>query len=661
MNVEQPIERPMKASEGTVYTIKGRCRVCYTCVRECPVKAIKIMNGQAEVIAERCIVCGNCVTVCSQGAKTYTRQSIEVMELLNQSQPLIAMLAPSYVAEFIELTDPLILPAMLRKLGFDKVTEVAFGADLVAGAYKATMQEPHFKKLISSDCPAIVNYIEKHHPQLIQYLAPIDSPVMAMAKVMKTRYGSNYKIVFIGPCIAKKNESDLIDFAITFTELRSMLVQQNLNHEHFIAEPFDPPIGGKGAMLPISHGLLHNIELNDDLTQNQVLVAQGRTYFRDVLEEYENNHLEANYVELLCCDGCIMGPGMSPGVKRFHRRDLVGKATKLKLEQLDMNQWEQDIKQYAKLDLHRTFKAQPNSIPVVNELQIEDVLASMGKTNELDFLNCGACGYETCRAHAQAVVCGLAETEMCLPFTIEKLNKSNLDLATARQALLQSERLAHMGQLSAGIAHELNNPLGVITMYSHILKDEIPKDSPMLNDLELIAEQANRCKNIVGGLLNFARKSQVNLQTCEINNLVAKSIDSIIKPDEVTVEFRPLPNGLELSIDPDQMMQVLTNIEKNAIEAMPNGGLLSISVNQNERGAEIHFKDQGSGISPENMDKIFTPFFTTKPYGKGTGLGLPLIYGIIKMHKGDIVVHSNNDPDKGATGTEFILILPLTQ
>jgi two-component system NtrC family sensor kinase len=225
-------------------------------------------------------------------------------------------------------------------------------------------------------------------------------------------------------------------------------------------------------------------------------------------------------------------------------------------------------------------------------------------------------------------------------------------------ALKQSEKLASMGQLSAGIAHELNNPLGVITMYSNILKDEAPQDDPIRKDLELIVEQANRCKNIVGGLLNFARKNQVRLSETDFNKFVQKSISSIIKPDTVTVNFHSSLEDPIVMIDQDQMMQVLTNLEKNAVEAMPNGGNLNISLNGNASSVEINLSDSGVGIPKENMEKIFTPFFTTKEIGKGTGLGLPLIYGIVKMHKGQISITSNAIPEEGPTGTNFKITIP---
>ncbi|MCK5823767.1 MAG: HAMP domain-containing histidine kinase, partial [Bacteroidales bacterium] len=258
--------------------------------------------------------------------------------------------------------------------------------------------------------------------------------------------------------------------------------------------------------------------------------------------------------------------------------------------------------------------------------------------------------------------------EMCLPDTIEKLHKSIEDLEvsndkldTAKQALRQSEKLAHMGQLSAGIAHELNNPLGVVIMYTNILLDECKDNPEMKEDLELIVHQSERCKKIVSGLLNFARKNQVRFEDVDIEKLAKLSLNSIIVPRNIKTTFISNLSDSMASVDNEQIMQVLTNLNKNAIEAMPNGGELNITLNKNNNDVIFIIEDTGIGIPKESMDKLFTPFYTTKGIGKGTGLGLATTYGIVKMHKGKIEVESNNNPDKGKIGTRFIITIPKHQ
>ncbi|MFO7790159.1 MAG: [Fe-Fe] hydrogenase large subunit C-terminal domain-containing protein, partial [Bacteroidales bacterium] len=178
--------------------------MCYTCVRECPAKAIRIIDGQAEVIYDRCIGCGNCVKVCTRKVKNFRKTHTRVQHLLQSDKPSIALVAPSFPAEFNEFADYRTFVGLLKKTGFEQVVEVSFGADLVAKEYKAILTSDKNKRYISSDCPAIIEYIKKYHPALINNLAPVVSPVMALARVLKEKYHDKYNLVFIGPCIAKK-------------------------------------------------------------------------------------------------------------------------------------------------------------------------------------------------------------------------------------------------------------------------------------------------------------------------------------------------------------------------------------------------------------------------------------------------------------------------
>lgn len=648
-----------------VFTVRDKCRVCFTCLRECPVKAIRIVNGQAEVMNDRCIGCGNCVKVCSQEAKIPLNSIPEVEKLLQSGDKVAACIAPSFPAEFTDISDPGVLTGMIRALGFSYVFEVSFGADVVAREYEKRIKSESFSGDISSDCPAIVYYIRHYHPHLTDALAPIASPMVAMTRIVKEIHGADTRVVFIGPCFAKKAETDEVNEVLTFRELRTMFGLHNVRPDQVTPTGFDPPHSGKGAIFPVNRGLYFTANSHEQIPEEKVVVAEGRVNFKEAVKEYDEGFIRNKHLMLLCCEGCIMGPGMTPGGKKFARSTEVAAYVAGKLNKLDTVQWQKDMDRFGALDLSQNFSPEDRRFEIPADDEIQQALESMGKFSANDHLNCGACGYDTCVEHAIAITKGLAESEMCLPFTIEKLhdsiqnlNVSNEKLASARAALKQSEKLAHMGQLSAGIAHELNNPLGVITMYSNILMDETPADSPVREDLKLIVEQADRCKKIVSGLLNFARKNQVTLTETDVVKFCQHSISSILKPDRVKITFESRITNPVAFLDIDQMMQVLTNLEKNAIEAMPEGGELRIGVEGNEDEIFFIISDTGTGIAKENMDKLFTPFFSTKEMGKGTGLGLALIYGIVKMHKGKIRVESNNDPSKGPTGTTFRIILP---
>src|SRR6056297_383525 len=649
-----------------VYTIKNRCRVCYTCVRECPAKAIKIINGQAEVINERCIGCGNCTKVCSQGAKVYIDTTDDVKALVQNENKNIAIVAPSFPAEFAEVKDYRKFVGMIRKLGFEIVSEVAFGADLVARSYKHLLQNGMAKRYVSSDCPAIVSYIERYYPSLVENLAPIASPMVAMARVMRKKYGDKTNIVFIGPCVAKKSESNEIDEMITFTELREMFEKNEIHNEDTQPSEFDPPLSGKGAIFPVSRGLLQTAGVKEDVFDGNIIVAEGRIDFQEAIKEFERGQIQSRHLELLCCEGCIMGPGTSKNGRQYNRRVLVHNYVQQKIDNFDKASWEKNIDEYKDLDLSVGFKKNDKRITSPSRGEIDEVLRSMGKKEPKDHLNCGACGYDSCEEHAVAIVKGLAENEMCLPYTIEKLHNSvnelavsNEKLVSVQQALRQSEKMASMGQLSAGIAHELNNPLGVVIMYANILLDEIPKDSDLHSDLKLIVEQTDRCKKIVGGLLNFARKNQVNRSETDPQQIVNQSFDALIIPGNVKIQINT--DDLKTTkayMDQEQMTQIFSNLFKNAFDAMPEGGELNIDIYDDEGYIVFRINDTGKGIKKEDRDKIFEPFYTTKEIGKGTGLGLATAYGIVKMHNGKITVDSNDNPSEGPTGTTFIIKIP---
>ncbi|MFA6481299.1 MAG: [Fe-Fe] hydrogenase large subunit C-terminal domain-containing protein [Bacteroidales bacterium] len=647
-----------------VTTIPDRCRVCYTCVRECPAKAIRIVNGQAEVMHERCIGCGNCVKVCSQNAKSYLNEEKEVLALLKSGQPVVALLAPSFPAEFGELGNPHELVGVLRAIGFKYVCEVAFGADLVAGAVSDIFSNEEHAPVISSDCPAVVYYVRQYHPGLVPSLARIASPMVVMNRVVKRKYGNHVRTVFIGPCISKKAESEEIDYVITFQELRHILKGKGIKPGQIQPSEFDPPRAGRGLIFPVKRGMLQTINIPEDLFDGNVLVAEGKVNFQAAIDEFEKGVISDQHLELLCCEGCLMGPGMSPDGKRYARRALIGNYVRGRIHEQDPEIWKEEIAEYSTIDLSQIFQAVDRRLQLPSPAKIKKVLASIGRRNPQDHLNCGACGYDSCESHAIAIAQGLAEVDMCLPYTIEKmhhsimeLNFSNEKLAKVQQALKHSEKLAHMGQLSAGIAHELNNPLGVVIMYANILLDECENEQ-VRQDLGLIAAQADRCKKIVGNLLNFARKNQVRLEETNLLKLAQDSLNSVVIPDRIKTIIDSRVKSAVTYVDQEQMTQVLTNLIKNSIDAMPGEGYLTILIGGEGDFFSLSVKDTGTGISPENMDKVFTPFFTTKEIGKGTGLGLATSYGIIKMHKGKIELESNNDPAKGPLGTCFKILLP---
>lgn len=662
----------MKPAENKpfVTTIKALCRMCYTCVRECPAKAIRIVDGQAEVIPERCIACGNCVRVCSQKAKVAADAISDVEELLNSGTRVAACLAPSFPAEFNEV-EPAILAAMVRTLGFVLVVEVGFGADLVAKAYRDLLNKKEDKRYIATTCPAVVGYVERYYPECVESLAPIVSPMVATGRALHQIYGQDLKVVFIGPCIAKKVEADSaiinqeIDEVLTFLELREMFKRRAVKWQDCQASEFDPPHAGAGKLFSLSRGILQAAGITEDLLAGQIVATDGRSNFLEALREFAEGDLDAKLLEVLCCKGCIMGPGIDIEKPLFQRRSCVSRYVRTSLENFDQVAWQASMDSMADLDLRRDFQVNDQRVVAPSAGELADIMARLGKFKPEDELNCGACGYDTCIEHAIAIYRGLAESEMCLPYTIERLRKtvselavSNQHLASMQEALMQSEKLASMGQLAAGIAHEVNNPLGIVLMYAHLLMEECPKDSQLREDLGIITQNADRCKRIVSGLLHFARQNKVLRQPTEIKTVIERGINSMPAPSGIVIELEDNMSQPIVYVDGEQVIQVVTNLLSNAYTAMPGGGKIIISICDKDSGFELRVRDNGTGIAPENQRKIFEPFFTTKQMGKGTGLGLAVVYGIIKMHRGSITLESNNDPNSGPTGTTFIMTFP---
>lgn len=649
---------------GIVSTIGQKCRRCYSCVRECPANAIRVVNGQAIVQTERCISCGHCIKVCSQDAK-FVVSEIEKVENMLARNAVYAIVAPSFAASFPD--DYLKIPSAIRKLGFKSVMETAFGADLIAQSYFTLYENSKNGTVITSSCPAISNYIEKYFENLVPMLAEVVSPMIAMGKYLKYLYGNEIKVVFIGPCIAKKSEyideevAGNIDSVLTFSELRELFRLNNVNLSDFESSSFDPPLANHGKSYPIAGGLLRTIGLSEELLAKERIVVEGKKQVEQIIKDVYENKIQNKFIDILFCEGCINGPAIDSNLNYYSKREKVIDYIKEASSYVDQTVWKSEIFNSRNLDFRRKFIYKHQRKPMPTEEKIQEILARTNKFGIKDELNCGACGYRTCREYAISIAKGLAEDDMCLPFLLNKIELAYRKLQETQQQLHDAEKLASIGQLAAGIAHEINNPLGTIMMFSSILKKKYQHtDQSSINDLNLIIEEAKRCKHIVANLLNFAREGKLKISKFNLLNLIDEILykDLYEKINEINVEVNS--NSLELFInaDYDQLKEVFLNIFINAIEAMEESikKNLIIEIETNYNDVAIEIKDSGCGISEENIKKIFTPFFSTKKIGKGTGLGLAITYGIIKMHKGDISVESILNK-----GTSIKIILPINQ
>jgi Na+-translocating ferredoxin:NAD+ oxidoreductase RNF subunit RnfB len=451
-----------------ILTDKAKCNLSFTCVRTCPAKAIKIADGHAQIISSRCINCAHCVTMCPNDAITIREEKQELHNLLKSGQTVAAMCDPAISAEFTDITDYRKFVAMIRALGFQLVTESAFGVDLIANLYHKLFENFEGKYYISTKCPPVINYIEREHPELVENLAPIVPPYIAMAKVIHQKYGNNVKIVYITACVAAKddvshfNHSDgKIDAVITFLELRELFQETGISENSVAFSDFDPPVGRKGGLFPISHGMLQAVDINQDLLNSSIIITEGRTNFLQSIKEFTSDVELRQHLDLFYCRGCHMGPGCSPNGKRYHRRSEIIKYVNKRLAGIDTLQWEKETEEFSNLDLSRSFRVHDRRLPIPSEERIEQVLHEMGKSKAEDQLGCGACGYPSCREFAIAYTQGLTNYEMCYTYTIQKLhtyiqkvNAANEKLKRTQEALVKSEEKARLGESAARQAAE---------------------------------------------------------------------------------------------------------------------------------------------------------------------------------------------------------------
>lgn len=401
-----------QAKLNTVYTVTANCQDCYRCVRVCPVKAIRVRDGQAAIEDDLCIKCGTCVRECPQHAKTIRSSLYTVKELFAFSRTVAASVAPSFAALFDGWRSKR-LPSALRRLGFRHVSETAEGALLVT---EETIKNSG-KGTICTACPAVVNYIEKYRPDYVDQLIPVVSPMVAHGRLLKKRLGKDCAVVFIGPCAAKKLEArrpenaDAVDAVLTFTELLSWFDEEGIDLADCPESSFESFGDLKRARLfPLEGGLLKTGSIACDGTNADIIHVSGPGDVLSLLDIPRDKWPFSIVEPLFCAGGCVGGPGLSIDKNIFLRKqDVIAYAESGARPCPDIDRsvaTESGFK-----DGHAALAAEE-----VDEERINQVLEAQGKLNPELQLNCGACGYESCRDNAIAVARGMAEPEMCIPY-----------------------------------------------------------------------------------------------------------------------------------------------------------------------------------------------------------------------------------------------------
>ena len=395
-----------------VYTLINECHDCYKCIRECPVKAIKIENGHASVIPQKCIACGNCVKTCPSNAKRVRNDIAKVKNLILAGKKVYVSLAPSWHGEFEHSPKKMI--TLLKKLGFYEVSETALGAQEVSIKTAEILNSSQKGLYISSACPVIVDYIKHYKPEFLSCITPIGSPAMTHAQILKDKFGDDISIVFIGPCIGKKNEvsyTNLIDFALTFEELKLWIHDEGLDFADIEANPenqFIPYPAFEGSLYPIDGGMNETIKRIGIKDGIQLINVCGLNTFEKTLNNLNLDSINKTiFVEALACEGgCIGGPCIS-----------TDKASLCVISDVLTNVKNRDyIPKKASTIVN--YEIKPSKV-VTSDYPLEDILKTLkriGKHTVDDELNCGGCGYATCRDLAKALLDGDAEPSMCVSY-----------------------------------------------------------------------------------------------------------------------------------------------------------------------------------------------------------------------------------------------------
>jgi iron only hydrogenase large subunit-like protein len=538
----------MKDIKPVLFIDDEKCRNSYSCVRVCPVNAIEVRSQKPHpaILTERCIGCGLCFVSCSPRAIGFRDSKEEVKKLLSSGRKTAALVEPSIASEFDDITDYRKFVTMIRSLGFDYVHEDSFGVDLIAARYADLFSESGGKYYITANCPSIVKLIEKFNPELVPNLAPLVSPMIATAMVVKELYGPDIATVQIGPCIDAKDEAliyksgKLVDGVLTFIELRQLFDEFKIQERLVRMSEFDPPYGYWGALYPLPAGIIQAGGIKRDMVSSSVITASGKEDILEAINDFDK-YIDTihHHFNLFFCHGCLLGPGMENHTERFRRRSLVRRYTEKRVGKLDKALWQKNMDKWSKLDFSRTFTPDDQRIPEPPQEAINEVLKIIGKENPDDEVNCGACGYMSCRDFATTVAKGLAIPEMCHTFNlrnkqeyIETLRQTNRKLAETKKALKESEELARREKEVAQNASDMMNnmleklPSGVVIVDNNL--KILHSNQSFIN---IIGEDAKAISEVIPGLAGADIKTMIPFNVYNMFTFVLKEDEPVVSKD----------------------------------------------------------------------------------------------------------------------------------
>jgi len=529
------------------------CVKCYTCVRICPVKAIHLHNDGdfPEVNNNQCIGCGDCVVRCCSKALTYRSSIDEAKAIFESGEKVIAIISPSISAEFDDISDHRKFVTMIKSLGVHHVNEVSFAVDLLAYKYLGLLNDFKGRYYITSTDSIVVNFIEKFHPNLISNLAPLVTPMTAMAKVVRKIYGSAVKVLYIGPEISSKNESlkfdgdAQIDAAITFEELRKLFVDYGIEESNLEYSSIDEPLSYKGSLYPLRNGFIQAADMDENLLTSSMFNLEGKQEMMEAIAQFENNIATIQRHFCISFGNGIDGPGMTKHGNRWYKEYQVIKYANKRLQNFFRVEWYDNLQKFMDLDLSRTFTADDQRLPGPLPERIREILSELGKA-ESDSTGCLECGYASCIDFARDIANGVTIPEMCISYARKSskqfetsLHELNEKLAQARKSLKESEAKTRAEKVSASQASELTNAMleklrsGVVIV-DNLLK--IVKANATFTTI--LGEEAEQINEVIPGLVG------ADLNRLVSGNLV--NLFSYVLAENESIENRDIKVGEEL-------------------------------------------------------------------------------------------------------------------
>ena len=685
----------MKKSLAKVIEVDSeKCINCHACIAACPVNYCN--NGSSdfvEINPDMCIACGHCITACKHKARISLDDYDAFMQDLKSGKPIVAIVAPAVASNFPG--QYLNLNGWLKKIGVKAIFDVSFGAELTIKSYLEHIKENSPKTVISQPCPAIVSYIEIYKPELIQYLAPADSPMIHTIKMIRRFYPefAQHKVAVLSPCLAKKREFEaagLGDYNVTYRSLAEYFANQKIGLSEYPATDYDNPPAERAVLFSSPGGLLRTATREVpglyEKTRKIVGVPTVYQYLKKLLESIEKG-IAPLLVDCLNCEmGCNGGPGT------LNQNKTVDEIESL-VEQRNLEMQEKHLKKgfFAKFrtgkGLRKTIDkywepglynrkyfnlAENYVIRKPGDIELKKVYESMRKQSVADTFDCCACGYGECERMAVAIFNGLNQPENCHHYKqslileeqkeIAQL-KTDIEKKKMQKEMLKTQKLESLGVLAGGIAHDFNNILTGIIGNLSLANARIGPVHVISKNLVECEKAAVRGSKLTQQLLTFARGGEPVKKLIDPTNLIRETVSFVLRGSNVRSVIELTDDLWSIEVDGGQLSQALHNLLINAIQAMPDGGEVRVRVmNETLEPDNMHqlrsghylaieIEDRGCGVPPENLVNIFDPYFTTKK--EGTGLGLASVYSIAKRHGGSVEVTSTI-----GAGSSFTIHLP---